>query len=72
MRLFLEIIKKYFKKLKSSQRRRIFSDYPISSSRECLKNVYLDTYKIFPDVVKVLYLITSIICKKIKLEKNLK
>ena len=69
MRLFLEIIEKYFKKLKSSRRRWIFPDYPISSSREFLKNVYLDTYKICPDVVKVLYLNTSIICKKIKLEK---
>lgn len=55
MRLFLEVIEKFFKKLKSLRWTRIFSDYLMSSPRECLKNVYLDACKICLDVLKVLY-----------------
>jgi hypothetical protein len=62
MRSFLEVIEKCFKKLNSSRRRYIFPDYPTSSSREYY--VYLDTYKIYRDVVKVLNL-GALILKKI-------
>ena len=62
MRSFLEVIDKCFKKLNSSRRRCIFPDYPTSNSREYY--VYLDTYKIYRDVVKVLNL-GALILKKI-------